>query len=171
MELKAHARSKSPNLKTSPSIHWVKRSEVVNCMIAAAKRKNEKGLGRVGFMTRPDSNLSLFFLPSTSMALFNIALRFTHWTPGTGHPIDSRRTKHGRIQQNNNCEAARSDKIIQVSLNNTYFYTCPSQTVLVVDTLTLRYSQQLRQLFKQQNVLTSLSSLILLAKSSSFSVS
>ena len=144
---------------------------MVNCMIAAAKRKNERGLVWVGFMTRQDPNLSLFFYPPLlwRCLISHFVLLNEHLAQAT--QFDSRRTKHGRIQQNNNCDAARSDKIIQVSLNNTYFYTCPSQTVLDVDTLTLRYSHQLRQFFKQQNVLTSLSSLILLAKSSSFSVS
>ena len=126
MELKAHARSKSPNLKTSPSIHWVKRSEMVNCMIAAAKRKNERGLVWVGFMTRQDPNLSLFFYPPLlwRCLISHFVLLNEHLAQAT--QFDSRRTKHGRIQQNNNCDAARSDKIIQVSLNkNTYLHMCP----------------------------------------------
>ena len=124
MELKAHARSKSPNLKTIPGIQWVKRGEMVNCMIAAAKRKNERGLVRVHDSTglKP---LSFFYPPLLWRCLIShFVLLIEHLAQAT--QFDSRRTKHGRIQQNNNCDAARSDKIIQVSLNkNTYLHMCP----------------------------------------------
>ena len=125
MELKAHARSKSPNLKTSPSIQWVKRGEMINCTIAAAKRKNERGLVRVYDSTGPKP-LSFFFYPPLlwRCLLSHFVLLIEHLAQAT--QFDSRRTKHGRIQQNNNCDAARSDKIIQVSLNkNTYLHMCP----------------------------------------------
>ena len=137
---------------------------------SSSKAKKRERFGSGSWLDRTQTSLFFFYPPLLWRCLIShFVLLIEHLAQAA--QFDSRRTKHGRIQQNNNCEAARSDKIIQVSLNNTYFYTCPSQTVLVVDTLTLRYSQQLRQLFKQQNVLTSLSSLILLAKSSSFSVS
>ena len=124
MELKAHARSKSPNLKTSPSIQWVKRGEMINCTIAAAKKKTREVW--FGFMTRPDPNLSFFFYPPLlwRCLLSHFVLLIEHLAQAT--QFDSRRTKHGHIQQNNNCDAARSDKIIQVSLNkNTYLHMCP----------------------------------------------
>ena len=124
MELKAHARSKSPNLKTSPSIQWVKRGEMINCTIAAAKRKNERGLVRVYDSTGPKP-LFFFYPPLLWRCLLShFVLLIEHLAQAT--QFDSRRTKHGRIQQNNNCDAARSDKIIQVSLNkNTYLHMCP----------------------------------------------
>lgn len=88
-------------------------------------------------MTRPDPNLSFFFYPPLlwRCLLSHFVLLIEHLAQAT--QFDSRRTKHGRIQQNNNCDAARSDKIIQVSLNkNTYLHMCPQQTVLDVDTTT-----------------------------------